>query len=183
MNGKPRLSTILLLIGMVATLVLSFNLWSSNKELKDKNRQLANTLEQMEAVASEEKELFTKTESFLKDSMQGKAMDYFSEGYKTEVEDIIDSDENHQDGAISEMEEIEVYNISVREQKEQFRVYAIYKVTLTGIDDEFEKPGDQPVLFLMSTIDWVKEDDTYKVDHHTLEPLTSAEQAVTNITS
>lgn len=183
MNGKPRISTILLLIGLVATLLLAFNLWSSNKELKDKNQQLSNTVDQLQAVASEEKELFTKTESFLKDSMQGKAMDYFSEGYKTEVEDIIDSDENHQDGAISQMEEIEVYNISVREQKEQFRVYAIYKVTLTGINDEFEKPGDQPVLFLMSTIDWVNEEGTYKVDHHELEPLHSAEQAVTNITS
>jgi len=183
MNGKPRISTILLLIGMVASLLLAFNLWSSNKELKEKNQQLINKVEQLDAVASEEKELFTKTETFLKDSMQGKAMEYFTEGYKTKVEDIIDAEENHQDGAISEMKEIEVYNISVREQKEQFRVYAIYKVTLTGIDDEFEKPGDQTVLFLMSTIDWVKEDGTYKVDQHELEPLNSAEQAVTNITS
>ena len=183
MNGKPRLSTILLLFGLVAMLLLAFNLWSSNKELKEKNQQLSTTVEQKEAMASEEKELFTKTESFLTDSMQGNAMDYFSEKYKTEAQDIIDSDENHLDGAISEMKEIEVYNISVREQGEQIRVYAIYKVTLTGIDDEFEKPGDQPVLFLMSIIDWVKEEGTYKVDKHTLEPLTSAEQAVKSITS
>jgi len=147
MNGKPRISTILLLIGMVASLLLAFNLWSSNKELKEKNQQLINKVEQLDAVASEEKELFTKTETFLKDSMQGKAMEYFTEGYKTKVEDIIDAEENHQDGAISEMKEIEVYNISVREQKEQFRVYAIYKVTLTGIDDEFEKPGDKRCCF------------------------------------
>lgn len=183
MQGKPKLLTILLLIGIVTTLLLAFNLWSSNKEVKSKNHQLLNTIAQMEAVASEEKELFTKTESFLTDSMQGKAMNYFSEGYKREAKEIIDSEENHQDGAISEMKEIEIYNISVREQNKQFRVYAIYKVTLTGIDDEFVNPGDQPVLFLMSTIDWVKEEGEYKVNIHTLEPLNSAEQAVKNITS
>ena len=88
-----------------------------------------------------------------------------------------------QDGAISEMKEIDVFNISVRKQDKEVRVYAIYKVTLTGIEGEFVKPGDQSVLFLMSTIDWVKENGEYKVNNHTLEPLNSAEQVVKNITS
>jgi hypothetical protein len=183
MRGKPKLSSILLLIGLVAALLLAFNLWSSNQDLKNKNHRLSNTIEQMETVASEEKELFTKTESFLTDSMQGKSMDYFSERYKKEAQEIIDSEDIHQDGAISEMKEIDVFNISVRKQDKEVRVYAIYKVTLTGIEGEFVKPGDQSVLFLMSTIDWVKENGEYKVNNHTLEPLNSGEQVVKNITS
>ena len=182
MVGKPKLLSILLLIGIVAALLLAFNLWSSNKELNNKNNQFSKTIEQMKLVAREENELFTKTESFLNDSMQGKAMDHFTKRYQKEAQEMIDVGE-FAGGSISEMKEIEVFNISVRKQDQDMRVYAIYKVTLTGIEGEFVKPGDQSVLFLMSTIDWVKENEEYKVDNHTLEPLSSAEEVVKKITS
>ena len=182
MVGKPKLLSILLLIGIVAALLLAFNLWSSNKELKNKNNELLKTVEQMKLLAREEDELFTKTESFLHDSMQGKAMEYFTKRYQKEAQEMLDAGE-FSGGSISEMKEIEVFNISVRKQEKDMRVYAIYKVTLTGIEGEFVKPGDQSVLFLMSTIDWIKEDGEYKVDNHTLEPLSSAEEVVKKITS
>lgn len=182
MQRKPKLLSILLLIGIVAALLLAFNLWSSNKELKNKNEKLSHTIEGMKLVASEEDELFTKTELFLHDSMQGKAMDHFTKRYQKEAQEMIDAGEFN-DGSISEMKEIEVFNISVRKQDENMRVYAIYKVTLTGIEGEFVKPGDQSVLFLMSTIDWEKENGEYKVDKHQLEPLSSAEEVVKKITS
>lgn len=182
MVGRPKLLIILLLIGIVAALLLAFNLWFSNKELKNKNTQLFKTIEQMELVASEESELFTRTESFLHDSMQGKVMGHFTKKYQKEAKEMMDAGEFN-GGSISEMKEIEVFNISVRKQAKDMRVYAIYKVTLTGLEGEFVKPGDQSVLFLMSTIDWVKENGEYKVDNHTLEPLSSAEEVVKKITS
>lgn len=182
MGGKPKLLSILLLIGIMAALLLSFNLWTSNKEFKIKNKELSKTVEQMELVAREEDELFTKTESFLHDSMQGKAMGHFTKRYQKEAQEMIDAGE-FSGGSISEMKEIEVFNISVRKQEKDMRVYAIYKVTLTGIEGEFIKPGDHSVLFLMSTIDWKKENGEYKVDNHTLEPLSSAEEVVKKITS
>lgn len=182
MGGKTKLVSVLLLIGIVAALLLAFNLWSSNQELKTKNNQFSKTIEQMKLVAREENELFTKTESFLHDSMQGKAMDHFTKRYEKESLEMIDAGE-FASGSISEMKDIEVFNISVRKQAEDIRVYAIYKVALTGIEGEFVKPGDQSVLFLMSTIDWIKEDGEYKVDNHTLEPLSSAEEVVKKITS
>lgn len=182
MGGKTKLVSVLLLIGIVALLLLAFNLWSSNKELKNKNNQLSKTIEQIELVAREENELFTQTESFLNDSMQGKAMDHFTNRYQKESQEMIESGE-FSGGSISEMKEIEVFNISVRKKEKDMRVYAIYKVTLTGIEGEFVNPGDQSVLFLMSTIEWVKENGEYKVDNHTLEPLSSAEEVVKKITS
>jgi len=81
------------------------------------------------------------------------------------------------------MKELEVYNISVRKQEDSYTVYALYKVTLTGIDEEFVNPWDQPLLFLMSTITWVTEDGELKVDAHDLEPLVSAEQVIKEMAS
>jgi len=140
-------------------------------------------MEKVEASKKQEKEVFTQTERFLTDSLQGGAIDYFTTRYRKEVEQTLAENETSEDVDVSKMKELEIYNISVREQEDSYKVYAIYKATLTGIDDEFVNPGDQPLLILMSRITWINEDGELKVDAHDLEPLVSGEQVIQEISS
>ena len=183
MEGRLKLVNILLIVLVVALSLVLFNVFAANQDLKRKNVDLSNDVEKIEASTTEEKEVFTQTERFLTDTLQGGSMDYFTARYRKEVEQTLSENETSQDVDVSEMKELDIYNISVRKQEDSYKVYALYKATLTGIDDEFVNPGDQPILILMSTITWINEDGELKVDAHDLEPLVSGEQVIQEISS
>ena len=183
MEDRLKLVNILLIVLVVALALVLFNVFATNQDLKRKNADLSNDVEKVEELKKEEKEVFTQTERFLTDSLQGGAMDYFTTRYRKEVEQTLSENETSEDVDVSEMKELEIYNISVRKQEDSYKVYALYKATLTGIDDEFVNPGDQPLLILMSTITWIIEDGELKVDAHDLEPLVSGEQVIQEISS
>ena len=183
MENRLKLVNILLIVLVVALSLVLFNVFAANQDLKRKNVDLSNDVEKIEASTTEEKEVFTQTERFLTDTLQGGSMDYFTARYRKEVEQTLSENETSQDVDVSEMKELEIYNISVRKQEDSYKVYALYKATLTGIDDEFVNPGDQPLLILMSTITWTNEDGELKVDAHDLEPLVSGEQVIQEIAS
>lgn len=183
MESRLKLVNILLIVLVVALALVLFNVFAANQDLKRKNADLSNGVEKVEASKKEEKEVFTQTERFLTDSLQGGSMDYFTTRYRKEVEQTLSENETSEDVDVSEMKELEIYNISVRKQDDSYKVYALYKATLTGIDDEFVNPGDQPLLILMSTITWIIEDGELKVDAHDLEPLVSGEQVIQEISS
>ena len=178
-----KLVNILLIVLVVALALVLFNLFAANQDLKRKNTDLSKDIQKVEATKDQEKEVFTQTERFITDSLQGGAIDYFSTRYRKEVEQTLSENESSEDVDVSEMKELEIYNISVRQQEDSYKVYALYKATLTGIDDEFVNPGDQPLLILMSTITWINEDGELKVDAHDLEPLVSGEQVILEISS
>lgn len=183
MENRLKLVNILLIVLVVALALVLFNVFAANQDLKRKNADFLNDVEKVEASKKEEKEVFTQTERFLTDSLQGGAMDYFTTRYRKEVEQTLSENETSEDVDVSEMKELEIYNISVRKQEDSYKVYALYKATLTGIDDEFVNPGDQPLLILMSTITWIIEEGELKVDAHNLEPLVSGEQVIQEISS
>ncbi len=183
MENRLKLVNILLIVLVVALALVLFNVFAANQDLKRKNADLSNDVEKVEVSKKEEKEVFTQTERFLTDSLQGGAMDYFTTRYRKVVEQTLLENETSEDVDVSEMKELEIYNISVRKQEDSYKVYALYKATLTGIDDEFVNPGDQPLLILMSTITWIIEDGELKVDAHDLEPLVSGEQVIQEISS
>jgi uncharacterized membrane protein len=183
MEDRLKLVNILLIVLVVALALVLFNVFQANQDLKRKNADLSNDVEKVEVSKKEEKEVFTQTERFLTDSLQGGAMDYFTTRYRKKVEQTLSENETSEDVDVSEMKELEIYNISVRKQEDSYKVYALYKATLTGIDDEFVNPGDQPLLILMSTITWIIEDGELKVDAHDLEPLVSGEQVIQEISS
>lgn len=183
MQGRLKLVNVLLIVLVVALILILFNVGATTEDLKQQNADLSKRVEQIKVADQQEKDVFTQTERFLTDTFQGGSIAYFTKRYKKEAEQIMSGDDTHQDGSISQMKELEVYNISVRKQEESYTVYALYKVTLTGIDEEFVNPGDQPLLFLMSTITWVTEDGELKVDAHDLEPLVSAEQVIKEMAS
>ncbi|HSO57901.1 MAG TPA: hypothetical protein VLQ66_06655 [Paenisporosarcina sp.] len=183
MENRLKLVNILLIVLVVALALVLFNVFATNQDLKRKNADLSNDVEKVEELKKEEKEVFTQTERFLTDSLQGGAMDYFTTRYRKEVEQTLSENETSEDVDVSKMKELEIYNISVRKQEDSYKVYALYKATLTGIDDEFVNPGDQPLLILMSTITWIIEDGELKVDAHDLEPLVSGEQVIQEISS
>lgn len=183
MENRLKLVNILLIILVVALSLVLFNVVAANQDLKQTNADFSNDVEQTKATQTEEKEVFTQTEQFLTDTLQGGSIDYFTARYRKEVEQTLSENETSQDVDVSKMKELEIYNISVRKQEDTYKVYALYKATLTGIDDEFVNPGDQPLLILMSTITWINEDGELKVDAHDLEPLVSGEQVIQEMAS
>jgi flagellar basal body-associated protein FliL len=183
MENRLKLVNILLIVLVVALSLVVFNVVAANQELKQKNANLSNDVEKVEASKTEEKEVFTRTERFLTETLQGGSIDYFTARYRKEVEQTLSENETSQDVDVSETKDLEIYNISVRKQEDTYKVYALYKATLTGVDDEFVNPGDQPLLILMSTITWINEDGELKVDAHDLEPLVSGEQVIQEMAS
>lgn len=164
-----NLTTILLGMSTLILALVSFNLYFSNKDIQEEKARLEEQIERLEVDASDTAELYSETEAFLGALFEGKALDYFTESYRTEVEDDLTDEEAMYEDDQSNTEELEVFNISVRSQEEGFKVYAIYRVTLTGVGDE-----QQRVMYLMSQIEWIQ-DDGWKVDSHDLEPLVSGE--------
>ncbi|WP_176142023.1 hypothetical protein [Solibacillus isronensis] len=162
----------------MSTLILalvSFNLYFSNKDTQETNKRLEEQVARLEMDAGETEEIYSETEAFLDALFEGEALDYFTESYRIEVEDEMTDEESMYEDNQNNTEELEVFNISVRPQEEGYKVYAIYRVTLTGVGEE-----QQRVMYLMSQIEWVQEDG-WKVDSHDLEPLVSGdsiEQAI-----
>lgn len=156
----------------MSTLVLalvSFNLYFSNKDTQEANERLEEQIERLEMDAGETEQIYSDTEAFLGALFEGKALNYFTESYRIEVEnEMMDEESNYEDDQ-SNAEELEIFNISVRPHDDGYKVYAIYRVTLTGVGGE-----QQRVMYLMSQLEWVQEDG-WKVDSHDLEPLVSGE--------
>lgn len=164
-----NLATILLGMSTLALALVSFNLYFSNKDTQEANERLEEQTERLEMDAGETEQIYSDTEAFLDALFEGKALDYFTESYRTEVEEEIADEESMYEDDQSSTEELEVFNISVRPQEEGYKVYAIYRVTLAGVGEE-----QQRVMYLMSQLEWVQEDG-WKVDSHDLEPLVSGE--------
>lgn len=164
-----NLATILLGMSTLILALVSFNLYFSNKDVQEQNERLEGQIERLEMDAGETEELYSETEAFLDALFEGKALDYFTESYRTEVEEEMMDEESMYEDDQNNTEELEVLNISVRPQEEGYKVYAIYRVTLTGVGEE-----QQRVMYLMSQIEWLQ-DDGWKVDSHDLEPLVSGE--------
>lgn len=166
-----QLNLAMILLGMSTLLLalVSFNLYFSNKDTQEANERLEEQIERLEMDAGETEQIYSETEAFLGALFEGKALDYFTESYRTEVEEEIADEESMYEDDQSSTEELEVFNISVRPQEEGYKVYAIYRVTLAGVGEE-----QQRVMYLMSQLEWVQEDG-WKVDSHDLEPLVSGE--------
>lgn len=164
-----NLATILLGMSTLALALVSFNLYFSNKDTQEANERLKEQIERLEMDAGETEAIYSETEAFLDALFEGKALDYFTESYRTEVEEEMAEEESMYEEDQSSTEELEIFNISVRPQEEGYKVYAIYRVTLAGVGEE-----QQRVMYLMSQLEWVQEDG-WKVDSHDLEPLVSGE--------
>lgn len=164
-----NLATILLGMSTLILTLVSFNFYFSNKDIQEENERLEEQIESLEMDAGETEDIYSETESFLSALFEGKALDYFTESYRTEVEEEMMDEESMYEDDQNNKEELEVFNISVRPQEEGYKVYAIYRVTLTGVGDEHQR-----VMYLMSQIEWLQ-DDGWKVDSHDLEPLVSGE--------
>lgn len=164
-----NLATILLGMSTLVLALVSFNLYFSNKDTQEENERLEEQIERLEMDAGETEEIYSETETFLDALFEGKALDYFTASYRTEVEGELTDEESMYEEEQSNAEELEIFNISVRPQEEGYKVYAIYRVTLAGVGDE-----QQRVMYLMSQLEWVQEDG-WKVDSHDLEPLVSGD--------
>ena len=163
------LATILLGMSTLVLALVSFNLYFSNKDTQKENKRLEEQVARLEMDAGETEEIYSETEAFLDALFEGKALDYFTDSYRTEVEGELTDEESMYEEEQSNAEELEIFNISVRLWEEGYKVYAIYRVTLAGVGDKQER-----VMYLMSQIEWVQEDG-WKVDSHDLEPLVSGE--------
>ncbi len=164
-----NLATILLGMSTLILALVSFNLYFSNKDTQEANERLKEQIERLEMDAGETEAIYSETEAFLDALFEGKALDYFTESYRTEIEEEMAEEESMYEDDQSSTEELEIFNISVRTQEEGYKVYAIYRVTLAGVGEE-----QQRVMYLMSQLEWVQENG-WKVDSHDLEPLVSGE--------
>ena len=163
-----NLATILLGMSTLILALVSFNLYFSNKDTQEANERLEEQIERLEMDAGETEAIYSETEAFLDALFEGKALDYFTESYRIEVENEMTDEESNYEDDQNNTEELEIFNISVRPH-DGYKVYAIYRVTLAGVGEE-----QQRVMYLMSQIEWVQEDG-WNVDSHDLEPLVSGE--------
>lgn len=173
---KPVNRQTIVLGGLVLILaIVSFNLYFSKQDTEKKNEQLTKQVEKLTTKETQQEALYTQTEAFIEATFEGDSIRYFSEAYRSEVESKVEEAEKMHGHSRSNTEELEVFNISVRPEQEGYQVYAIYRITLTGVDGELETPGTQRVMYLMSQIHWIEEQGAWKVNAHDLEPLTSGE--------
>src|SRR5690606_13736722 len=113
----------------------------SLKDERTENEQLSTEVERLKTLQSQEQAIYSRTEDFLQATLEGGAIDYFSEDLTEKTEAELDEDHHLHDGSRSQMEDFEIFNISVQQKEEAYQVYAIYKVALTGVDGELEYPG------------------------------------------
>lgn len=172
MNGQ----TILLGALVLVFALVSFNLYFSKQDAEQENQRLTEQVERLSAKEKQSEALYTQTEAFIEATFEGEALQYFTDSYRLEVEDEVKEAETMHGHSRSNTEDLEIFNISVRSTEEGFQVYAIYQITLTGVDGELESPGSQRVMYLMSQMNWIEEQGEWKVDAHDLEPLTSGEE-------
>lgn len=172
MNGQ----TILLGALVLVFALVSFNLYFSKQDVEQENERLTDQVECLSAKEKQSEALYTQTEAFIEATFEGDALRYFTESYRSEVEDEATEAETMHGHSRSNTENLEIFNISVRPAEEGFQVYAIYRITLTGVDGELESPGSQRVMYLMSQMNWIEEQGEWKVAAHDLEPLTSGEE-------
>lgn len=174
--AKLDLRTILLGMAVLVLSLISFNQTLSLKDERTENEQLTKEVERLKTVQSQEQAIYSRTEDFLQATLEGGAIEYFSEELTQKTEEELDEDHHLHDGSRSQMEDFEIFNISVQQKEEAYQVYAIYKVALTGVDGELAYPGDQPLLYLTSRITWIEEDGQWKVAAHDLQPLVSGKE-------
>ncbi|AQQ55590.1 hypothetical protein [Planococcus lenghuensis] len=176
-----NLKSVLFLLATVVLGLVSFNLYVANSDLQDELAELQEEVVQLQASQETETAIYTKTEDFLESTFEGGAITFFTDRLKeeaTESKAFVS-----QDGMRSETVDFEIFNISVRKQEEEFQVYAIYKVALTGLEGEWDQPHEQQLLYLSSDIRWVKEDGEWKVDRHDLQPLSAGAHIIEANTS
>lgn len=181
--AKLDLRTILLVLAVLALGIISFNQTLSLKDERTENEQLSKEVERLKTVQSQEQAIYSRTEDFLQATLEGGAIDYFSVNLTEKTEAELDEDHHLHDGSRSQMEDFEIFNISVQQKEEAYQVYAIYKVVLTGVDGELAHRGDQPLLYLTSRITWIEEDGEWKVDAHELQPLASGAEVTEAISN
>lgn len=172
MNGQMILLGALVLIFAL----ISFNLYFSKQDVEQENERLTEQVERLSAKEKQSEALYTQTEAFVEATFEGDALRYFTESYRSGVEDEVAEAETMHGHSRSNTEDLEIFNISVRPAEEGFQVYAIYRITLTGVEGELDTPGSQRVMYLMSQIHWIEEQGEWKVDAYDLEPLTSGEE-------
>lgn len=177
------LRTILLVLAVLVLGIVSFNLYLTAKDAQAENEQLTEEVERLKTVQSQEQAIYSRTEEFLQATLEGGSIAYFSDGLKEKMKEELDDEEYLQDGSRSQMEDFEIFNISVQQKDEAYQVYAIYKVALTGVDGELEHLGEQPLLYLTSRITWIEEDGEWKMDAHELQPLASGEEVTEAISN
>ena len=172
MNGQ----TILLGALVLVLALVSFNLYFSKQDVEQENKRLTEQVERLTAKETQSEALYTQTEAFVEATFEGDSLRYFTESYRSEVEDEVAEAETMHGHSRSNTENLEIFNISVRPVEEGFQVYAIYRITLTGVDGELESPGSQRVMYLMSQMHWIEQQGEWRVEAHDLEPLTSGEE-------
>ena len=181
--AKLDLRTILLGMAVLVLSLISFNQYLSLKDERTENEQLTKEVERLKTDQSQEQAIYSRTEEFLQATLEGGSIEYFSEELTQKTEEELDEVHHLHDGSRSQMEDFEIFNISVQQKEEAYQVYAIYKVALTGVDGELAYPGEQPLLYLTSRITWIEEDGEWKVDAHELQPLASGEKVTEAISN
>ncbi|MFK8795870.1 hypothetical protein [Planococcus plakortidis] len=172
MNGQ----TILLGALVLVLALVSFNLYFGKQDVEQENDRLTEQVEHLSVKEKQSEALYTQTEAFVEATFEGDSLRYFTESYRSEVEAEVTEAETMHGHSRSNTEDLEIFNISVRPAEEGFQVYAIYRITLTGVEGELESPGSQRVMYLMSQIHWIEEQGEWRVEAHDLEPLTSGEE-------
>ncbi|GGJ77371.1 hypothetical protein [Virgibacillus salexigens] len=170
MKKKLNVLSVLLLFVIAIASVIVINLVS---DLKEENKELTQELENLKNADSMSQEVYQQTEHYLKALMDGDASKYLTDRFKQEAEEM-DSGSSHE---TADLEELEIYNISVRPQDDDsYMAYAIYLAQLGGVDVETENPAHYRSMLLTSKITFKKENGELKVDNSELQPIETSEK-------
>lgn len=147
--------------------------FSAVSDLKAKNDALELELKNITDANSMNMEVYQQTEGYLKALMKGDASDYLTENYLQEVESF-DYGTSHE---TANLENLEIYNISVRPNEENtFTVYAIYLAQLGGTGERTDNPANYRSMLLTSKLEFIQENGAFKVNESELQPIeTSAD--------
>lgn len=169
---KVNLLSIILLFAFAIIIVIFVNAYSS---LKDEKAEVEEQLEEFNNSMLMDHEVFLQTESYLEALMEGDASDFLSERYLAEVESLEEQEDNHEHSRAN-LENMEIYNISVDPQsEEEFLVYAIYLAQLGGIGGEEVQENQYRSMIFTTKLTFIEENGEYKVDNSELKPIDTSE--------
>jgi len=165
MKKQLNILSIILLFAIAIGSVIFINLVS---DLKEKNTELTKELDNIKVTNSMNQEVYQQTERYLNALMKGDASRYLTDRFKREAEEM-DTGSSRE---TAELEELEIYSISVRPQDDgSYMAYAIYLAQLGGVDVDTENPAHYRSMLLTSKIYFKKEDGEMKVDNSELQPI------------
>lgn len=168
MKAKLSLHHVLLYLALMLCLVIIFQQFTKNNDLKKENHSLNVNLEK-----SKETSLITAlTKQFIEKTTTGDQKSMLSPEATAKLEQDIKNQGQSTEGSDNLLENVEVLNCFAKKISDNTAIsYGIYKLNYKYNENQPSSSGIKRYIILTVIIDWQKIKDTYKVQTYHISLL------------